>query len=407
LVQGKIIRSGYGPNFVVDPYGYSSRATPQPIIEIGGKLRFSLPGQPIFPALADDTILKPTLFWLIEADQAASFEAELSYLTGALRWEADYNLVLPERGNQLDVVGWITMENQSGKSFDQARIKLMAGDVNKIQNVGGFQRQRYGGGGMGGGGGGGPPPVTEKTFDEYHLYSLEHPTTLHDQEKKQVEFVRAEGVRSDVLYVYDGVKLDLSQLNYMVVRTEPDFGAASNKKISVMREFTNSTANHLGLPLPKGQVRFYRRNTDGQVEFIGESLIEHTPRDEVVRVPTGNAFDLVGERKQTDFKIDTGAAEFDPAGGIDPATGLPLNRRRNNRQPSPPYIDESFEITVRNHKNDPVEVRIVEHLYRGVNWQLTKKSDPWKKTDAQTMELPVQVKAGGQHTVSYTVHYTW
>jgi hypothetical protein len=182
LIQGKIIRSGYGQPYIVDSYGYSSRGTPQPIIEIGGKLRFSLPGQPIFPALADDTILKPTLFWVIEADPAGSFDAELSYLTGGLRWEADYNLVLPEKGNLLDMVGWVTMENQSGKSFDQARIKLMAGDVNKIQRVGGFQRQRMIGGG-GGGGGGSAPPVTEKTFDEYHLYTLEHPTTLHDQEK--------------------------------------------------------------------------------------------------------------------------------------------------------------------------------------------------------------------------------
>src|SRR5205823_5285787 len=136
---------------------------------------------------------------------------------------------------------------------EDARVELMAGDVNKVQNVGGFQRQTgYGYGG--GGGGGGAPPVKEKTFDEYHLYTLEHPATLHDQEKKQIEFVRAEGVRTFTHYVYDGARFDPNIIGYGVI-TEPTFGVASSNKVMVAREFTNSTANHLGLPLPKGQVR--------------------------------------------------------------------------------------------------------------------------------------------------------
>jgi len=384
LVPGKIVRSG----------------PPQPIIEVGGKLRFGLPGQPVFPALADDTILKPTLLWLIETERPAKFDAELSYVTGGLRWDADYNLVLPPQGNRLDLVGWVTMQNQSGKSFENARIKLMAGDVSKIQDVGGFRRQRNGGGG----GGAGAPPVTEKTFDEYHLYTLERPTTLLNQETKQVEFVRAAGVQSAALYLYDGVKLEPSQWVPEGPRFEAEYGVQGNKKVAAMREFTNSAANHLGLPLPKGKVRFYRRNTDGQLEFTGENIIDHTPRDEIVRVFTGYAFDLVGERKQAEFKVNLPGPW---PGAIDPATGLPVVSNPTTNIVSSPWVDESFEITLRNHKQERVEVRVVEHLYRGTNWQLTKKPDSWRKTDAHTIELKVQLKPDEQRTLSYTVHYSW
>src|SRR5207247_2056663 len=133
------------------------------------------------------------------------------------------------------------------------------------------------------------------------LYTLEHSTTLLDKEKKQIEFVHGDGVRSTAFYVYDGAVLEENWYPDSV-RSQPEYGTQSNKKVLVMREFTNSAANHLGLPLPKGRVRFYRRNADGQSEFIGENTIDHTPRDEVVRVKLGNAFDLVGERVRTEFK---------------------------------------------------------------------------------------------------------
>jgi hypothetical protein len=169
--------------------------------------------------------------------------------------------------------------------------------------------------------------------------------------------------------------------------------------------------------LPKGRVRFYRRNTDGQMEFTGENTIEHTPRDEVVRLNTGNAFDLVGERKRTDLKMDLSPsfpyAPPPPAVLTDPTTGLPIapspspttNSTTETVTNSGPWIDESFEITLRNHKKEPVEIRIVEHLYRWANWEVTKKSDPFVKTEAQTIEFRLPLKADEQRTVSYTVHY--
>ncbi len=399
IIVGRIIRSGSGQTY--SPYGGYTSAPMQPIIEVNGKLRFGLPGQPIFPALADDTILKPTIHWVIQSEQAAQFEAELSYVTGEMRWEAAYNLVLPEQGNTLDIVGWVTMDNESGKPFRDARIKLMAGDVTKIQSR---PRLLEFGARGGGGGAGGPPPVTEKAFDEYHLYTLERPTTLLDRQKKQVEFVRSAGIKSAVFYVFDGAQIAPEQIwNPEILHTEAEYGTRSNKKVWVMREFTNSAANHLGLPLPKGRLRVYRRDAGGQLEFTGENVIDHTPRDELVRLNTGNAFDLVGERKRTQFSINlsgTGAM------AIDPTTGLPVVVPRSSL-PSGPWIDETFEITLRNHKKEPVEVRVVEHLYRWINWVIEKKSTNYRKTDSQTIEFPIQLKPDSEQAISYAVHYTW
>jgi hypothetical protein len=401
-IQGKIIRSGYvmhsqealqryGPQYAMAnaalAYGnggaYSFSPSPggmgQPVIEVDGKIQFGLPGQPIFPSLGDDTILKPTLTWKLNADAPGKLDAELAYITGGMSWEADYNVIAPEDSDLLDIVGWVTMDNQSGKTFNNAKIKLMAGDVNKIQNQYGIQMAQartelansYAA----------PSAVTEKAFDEYHLYTLPRATTLHDGETKQVEFIRASGVKSDRVYVYDGLKVDWNRYggwNMLGFRTNEEFGTQSDTKVAVMREFKNSEANHLGMPLPKGRVRFYKQD-DKQLEFTGENEIDHTPQDELVKIYTGNAFDLVGERQRTNFRVDNA----------------------NNS------ADESFEIKLRNHKKEPVEIRVVEHLYRWTNWDITAKSDPFLKTNAQEMEFRVQLKPDEEKTVTYTVHYSW
>ncbi len=389
VVRGKIVRSGYvphyaamnqyGQNYAVQQYAYAQGGSGQPIIEVDGKLQFSLPGMPVFPALADDTILKPTLDWQIETDKAGQGPAELSYVTGGMTWQADYNVVAPENGDVLDVVGWVTLDNQSGKAFPNARIKLMAGDVNKIQ-AGNFQ---YGLGAAkaadmvareG-------PAVTERKFDEYHLYTLERPTTLEDRETKQVEFIRASGVQSHRAYVYDGIKVDANMAGWGMenIRNNSGYGTQSNPKVWVMQEFKNSAENHLGMPLPKGRVRFYRRDKDGQIEFTGENVIDHTPKDETLRFYTGNAFDLVGERKRTYFKVDN----------------------------ADQWIDESFEIKLRNHTKAAVEIRVIEHLYRWSNWEISQKSAPYEKIDSQTIVFHVAVPADGETKLTYMVHYSW
>jgi hypothetical protein len=351
----------------------------EPIIEVDGKLQFSLPGQPIFPALADGTILKPTLDWIVNSAQPAKFDAELSYVSGGMSWSADYNIVAPENGDALDVVGWVTLDNQSGRMFERARIKLMAGDVNKIQPP---MATRFAMGGVVGGiAGGQQPQVEEKTFDDYHLYSLPEPTTLRDRETKQVELLRAVGVQSKRLYVYDGMRPDQNYGGYPDLRQVQQYGTRSNPHVWVMREFVNSKANRLGMPLPKGRVRFYRRDQDGQVEFTGENQIDHTAADETVRVYTGNAFDIAGERRQT--------------------------RYQTQMMPSNGFVDESFEIKLRNHKTEPATVRVVEHLYRWSNWVITQESTAHRQTDSRTMEFEVTLAPNEERTITYTAHYTW
>lgn len=390
IVPGKIIRSGYVPHspLAMRQYGtqyYQAQmaqgGSEQPIVEVDGKVRFGLPGTPLFPALGNDTVLKPTLQWLLSTPNPGPLRAEFSYVTGGLTWEADYNIVAPEKGNAVDVVGWVTMDNQSGKRFQNARIKLMAGDINKIQPEQMYDRvQVFASAGPINGAE--TPPVTERTFDEYHLYTLARSTTLDDRETKQVEFIRAGNVSTTQIYVYDGLKLDPTRYNgwnWENIRNDFSYGTESNPKIWVMREFANSEANHLGMPLPKGRVRFYRRNDDGQIEFTGENVIDHTPHDEKVRVYTGNAFDLTGERRRTDYRVDT------------------------NRQ----TIDESFEIKVRNHKKEPVDVRVVEHLYRWITWDILAKSDPYRRTDSKTIEFPLTIPPDGEKAITYTAHYTW
>jgi hypothetical protein len=366
-IQGKIIRSGYVPG----------GATEQPIIEVNGIKQFSLPGEPRFPDLGDDTVLKPAFNWLLQSDKPGKFDAEVGYVTGGFTWSASYNLVSPEKGDLVDLVGWITMNNNSGKTFESAKIKLMAGDVNKIQPVVRMMAGGRGGRGGGGGFGGAAPVVTEQAFDEFHLYDIARETTLHDRETKQVEFVHAEKMFAPTIYVYDGAS------NYRFsggLNQSQNYGQSDNKKVIVQREFKNAETNQLGVALPAGKLRFYRRDSDSQLQFVGENTIDHTPRDETIRVTTGDSFDLVGERKQTNFRVDTGDK----------------------------WIDETFEIKLRNHKKDaPVEIRVVEHLYRWSNWDITAKSDDFVKKDSQTIEFRIPVKPDEERTVTYTVHYSW
>ena len=162
--------------------------------------------------------------------------------------------------------------------------------------------------GEGYGADGAAAPGPEKSFDEFHLYTLERPTTLHDQETKQVEFVSGSGIRAQRIYVYDGAPDRAVRLLCPELIQDPGYGTVSNTKIWVMEEFKNSEANHLGMALPKGKLRFYRRDTDGHLEFVGENTIDHTPKDETLRIYTGNAFDVVGERKRTNFHVESASA---------------------------------------------------------------------------------------------------
>lgn len=367
--KGKVIRSGYG-----------QAGGGEPLIEIDGQLQFGLPGTPIFPKLTSDSILKPSLGWTLQSDVAGELDAQLSYLTYGLSWQADYNVIADEGADDASVIGWVTIDNRSGKTFPEARIKLLAGDVSKVQDQimelspfaadAGYRMAKA------------APPVEEKSFEDFHLYTLPRATTLRDQETKQVEFVRAEGVRAKMVYVYDGAFVLLGRYQGWspeAVRQDQAFGDESNPKVWIMREIENEKANGLGMPLPKGRLRFYKQDSDGQLEFTGESQIDHTPNKETLRVQTGNAFDLTGKRTRVDFASD------------------------GFRH----WVEEEFEIELSNAKKEPATIRVVEHLYRWSNWRLIEQSQAFEKVDSDTIAFEVEAPAEGKARVSYRVRYEW
>ncbi len=343
-IPAKILRSGYG----------ATSGTTEPVVEVDGKIQFGLPGQPQFPSLGDNTILKPRLEWKIQSPAASKSEAELGYITGGLSWKASYNLVSPEKGDSIDVVGWITMDNRSGRDFEEARIHLMAGDVAKVDPQHFMKNQR---GMVAMAAFADAPAVTEKAFDEFHLYSLPRPTSLRDRETKQVEFLRAGGVKSETVYI---------------------FHARRGPKISVFREFRNSKENQLGIPLPQGRMRFYREN-GSQLEFTGESEIDHTPADELLKIRTGDAFDLVGERKL-------------------------MNSSRNEANH---LAVETIEILLKNRKTDPVTIRVVEFLGVSPSWKVSGNTDAFEKKASDEIEFRIPLKPGEERKVAYTATYTW
>ncbi len=363
ILSGKIIRSGHVPG------GQAQ----DPIIEVDGKLRFQLPGEPLFPTLGDDSILRPTLSWVIGSKKSANFDAQLSYLSNGFSWEADYNFVAPEKGTTATMTGWITVGNQSGTGFHDARIKLVAGDVNIMRPQAPMRRMEMMERAMAADA---APQVKEKAFDDFHLYTLGRPLTIRDKETKQVEFLRAPEVKATKAYVYDPV-----DMRYHGGRnTNPIQGQQFSKDVAIFWEFTNDEDSGLGLPLPAGRVRFYRSDdADGNLEFVGENNIDHTPRNEELSIYTGNAFDLVGERKITNFE-------------------------RNDPQN---WMRESVEVTVKNRSKEPKAIKVREHLWRWVNWEIEQPSMEFEKKDAQTIEFTVPLKPDEEKTVTFTARYSW
>jgi hypothetical protein len=366
IVQGKIVRAGQDP-----------------LIEVADHLQFQLPGLPIFPATTDGLLLKPTLRWQIDSEKPAKFDAELDYLTNGMSWQATYNVVVPEQtvgtGPELaDVTGWVTIQNNSGTDFPKATIQLMAGDVAKIRE------DRFRGGGLEqfaamGRAVDAAPAVSQKAFDDFHLYDLHRTVALRNGESKQVQFLEAANVAVQRNYQFDGSNGQPVNFYPGYHDINRAFGNATNTKIAIREEITNSEANHLGMPLPSGRLRLYRQEKDGQMQFVGESMVQHTPADQTVQVVSGNAFDLTAAHHQTDFHVD--------------------NNGHN--------MDETIEIKLSNAKDQPVTIHDVEHLNRSQNWEITEKSSDFTKHDSNTIDFPIVVPAKGSATRTYSVRYTW
>jgi hypothetical protein len=374
VVPGKIIRSG---RLKIHSGDSSDKEPPLlPIIEVDGKTQFELPGIPRFPSLPADKTMKPEFNWKINAPAPVQLDAEIAYSAYGIHWRADYNMITSEDSDLVQMLGWMTIDNQTGKSFENTRLKFVAGMISKM----------------------GPrakPEVPEeasaervivtgsyitneaKELDEYYVYTHPARVSLKDREQKQVKFLRAEGVKSKKIFVYYGAANEI-RMNGNAPNLNPDDGVESTTRVQVAHEFRNSGENHLGMPLPEGRMRYFRRTADQELEFIGEYDARSTAANELVRASTGFAFDLVAERIRTSFDVD----------------------------PDKHTASESFEIKLRNHKKTPVEIRVGENLGRWQNWEISAKSDAYTKRGTRTIEFNIPVKPGEERKLSYTVLYT-
>ena len=379
-VKGKLLATGWQPQPNYNPYSGNAPfyMTGQMIAEINGKIEISPEGRLILPALPEGLILKPQLEWLVMNSKQGRHKTEISYLANQLTWSCNYVALLDAKDIEIDLTGWVTVINNSGTSFKNAGLKLVAGDVNLVKEEQTGYALRKSMSLMESDAA--APQFQQKELFEYKLYSLQRKTDIDNNETKQIELTSAKNIISKKVFIYDGLSNQWRNwYNNYSYREQSSFGQQSNKKVGVFVTFKNDDESGLGIPLPKGKVRVYKRDDDGKEQFIGEDEIDHTPKDENIKLYLGNAFDIVGERVQKDFRVVV----------------------------SGHVIDETFEIKVRNHKSEPVEVFVYEHPWRWNEWDITKSSAAWEKVDQTTIKFPVKLKKDEEKIIAYTIRYNW
>ena len=333
-----------------------------PVLRIDGEVVTGFPGRFVFPDVPDNLVAKPTLVWLL-ASSAPRQRVEVSYLTQNLRWNADYVLVVDAKDQTGDLTGWVTLENQSGASYQNAELKLVAGDVQRVTPPPAPAPMME----MEAAPMAAPAPFRQESLFEYHLYALNRPTTLLDKEKKQVTLLEAHGIRLEKKLVFRG--------NDYWFRSQ--FGELpKNQKVSVFVKLENSKEHGLGMPLPKGVVRVYKADTSGAQQFVGEDAIDHTPRDEKIEIKLGEAFDVVADRKQMEWRALGGCSS-----------------------------ESAWTIALRNHKDEAVKVEVIEPA--NGDWEILSSSHPAKKEDAQTFVFTASVPSRGETKVTYRIRVRW
>jgi hypothetical protein len=325
-----------------------------------GKIAVNPPGHVVLPALPQGLISKPSLVWLLDSSKTKQ-TVEASYLTGGMGWKADYVAVLAADDSKLDLSGWVTINNNSGTTYNDASLKLVAGNVNRVQpqaivmsadamHVRGGRELKE-------------AQFQEESFFEYHLYTLERKATLKDNQTKQIELLSAEDAKTKKSFVVSPTQ------SYWFYQ----FTDIEKPKVGVYISVENSKQNQMGMPLPKGTVRVYKQDSKGALQFIGEDAIDHTPEDETIRVKMGEAFDVVAERVQTSFQVLSSGHLYRSA----------------------------YKVTLRNHKDENITVSVVDLL--GGDWTITQSSHKYDKETAQRIRFDVPVAAKGNAELTYTV----
>lgn len=334
------------------------------VLKIGNRIETGFPGRIVYSDVPDNLYDRPTLEMTVHNRGARQQNLELSYLTGGLGWKADYVANLNADDSRLDLFGWVTLTNTSGTSYPNAKLQLVAGDVNRVRNAIApmytsrkmRERKTFRTGSM-----------AEESLFEYHLYTLDRATTIADKQSKQVTLLSATSVpvRKELLLMGRG---------YYYRSSYGDLG--QKMKVGVFVEFDNKASAHLGMPLPKGIVRVYKKDGSGNAQFVGEDRIDHTPKNEKVRLKLGEAFDVTADKKQTSFSKLSGDSKYN-------------------------YVYKSaYLITLKNAKKEAVTVTVQEPIPG--DWSITRQSHPHVKGASNTAVWKILVPAEGKATLRYT-----
>jgi hypothetical protein len=333
--------------------------------------------QVVLGELPGGLLTKPTLVWKLASESGGEHLVRTTYQTAGMTWRADYNIVLDDADRSGAITAWVTLMNLSGASYNDAELKLVAGTVNKIQpriGSGMARGMRMEAMAMADAAGG----FEEKEFSDFHLYTLPRKTDVLQNSTQQIALfppVAGFKVKRELMFDFAG-----GMMAPGAPILDRDFGVATKQNPAILVSFENKKDNSLGMPLPAGKIRVYKEDAaDGTLEFVGEDLIAHTPRNETVKIRLGEAFDVVGERTRTDFTIDNAAKR----------------------------MTETFRIEVRNQKSSAQKVRVLERLYRWTNWKIENQNTPFEKLDSGTIAFDLDVPSEGKKTIEYKVTYTW
>jgi len=325
-----------------------------------GKIQTLSSNNLLLPELPEGLMTKPTLEWIMEVNESKSQTLELSYMTSGMAWKANYVAVTNKNDTELDLNGWVTVTNNAGATFKNTSLKLVAGDVHRARDDTLYETPYY----MST-----PTPKAsqfeEEALFEYHMYDLQRRTTLRNNEQKQISLLEAADVKVEKEYVYD----DISGWWWY----DSGWSETGEKKVDVLLNFNNSEENNLGIPLPKGTVRVFKTDSEGKLQFVGEDSIDHTPKDETLSLLMGQAFDIVGERKQMDFNKLAGWYEY------------------------------LWEVNLRNHKDEDIVVTVVERT--GGDWQIIDENYDHTKESNNQINWRIPVEANGESTLTYTIRY--
>ena len=333
------------------------------VLKVGNRIETGLPGRIVYDDVPANLRDRPTLVTQINNKGAAEQTVELSYLTGGLGWKADYVAELNDKENQLDLSGWVTLTNTSGASYKNAKLQLVAGDVNRVQpqlqqsmmrkNMDMMAAEAA-------------APMAEEGLLEYHLYTLDRPTNIMEAQTKQVALLSASGIPARKELVLKG-----AEYYY-----QGQYGEIGTKmKVGVFIEFDNKEASKLGMPLPKGILRVYKKDSKGNAQFVGEDNIDHTPKNETVRLKLGDAFDVTADKKQTDFKV------------------LP------NPQKNHSAFESAYELVLKNAKKEKVTVTVQEPI--SGEWKIVSESHPHSKANSHLALWKIDIPAEGSTTLTY------